>query len=189
MPSTDNRPPDWVLLAVVAQPHGVSGRVKIKSFTDPLDDFARHPTLCDEAGNTVKLSLTGHAQGLPVVSIEGVRDRNEAERWRGRRLGVARSSLPALEENHFYTDDLTGMDVLDETGAAFGRVRQVVNYGAGDLIEIARPSGRDELYAFTHANFPLVDVAARRLVISPPHILGAEDAPTTFDPEYTHVTK
>lgn len=163
--------PGWVLLAVVAQPHGVSGRVKIKSFTDPLDDFARHEGLCDEAGNAVKLTLTGHAQGMPVVAIEGVTNRNAAELWRGRRLGVARDTLPALPENRFYTDDLTGMDVIDAAGAAFGRVLQVVNYGAGDLLDIARVGGRDELYAFTHANFPVVDVAARRLIITPPFVL------------------
>lgn len=165
--------PDWVLLAAVAQPHGVSGRVKIKSFTDPLDDFARHQGLCDEAGTPVKLTLTGHAQGMPVVAIEGVTNRNAAELWRGRRLGVARSSLPPLPENRFYTDDLTGMDVVDASGAPFGRVLQVVNYGAGDLLDIARPDGRAELYAFTHANFPVVDLAARRLTITPPFVLVA----------------
>ncbi|MFM9890312.1 MAG: ribosome maturation factor RimM [Rickettsiales bacterium] len=168
--------PDWVLLAAVAQPHGVSGRVKIKSFTDPVDDFAAHTGLCDEAGNPVKLTLTGHAQGMPVVAIEGVNDRNAAELWRGRRLGVARSTLPALPENRFYTDDLTGMDVVDAAGAAFGRVTQVANYGAGDLLDIARIGGRDEFYAFTHANFPVVDMQARRLTITPPELLVA-DAP------------
>lgn len=167
--------PEWVALAVVTTPHGVSGRVKVKSFTEPMDDFASHTHLTDEKGTPVKFRLTGHAQGTPVIEIEGLRDRNEAELWRGRKLGLARDALPTLPENQYYTDDLTGMQVVTEAGEVFGSVIAVVNYGAGDLLEIERPGGREELYSFIHANFPKVDTTRRLITITPPDILGGKD--------------
>jgi 16S rRNA processing protein RimM len=169
----------WVTLAVITQPHGVSGRMKVKSFTTPPTDFASHKTLTDEAGNPIKLRVTGEAQGLPVITVEGVTRREQAELWRGKKLGVARDALPELpKENQFYTDDLTGMEVLSEDGARFGEVGRVVNYGAGDILEITR-HGKSELYSFTHANFPIVDRAARRITIHPPEILGSESEETS----------
>ena len=165
----------WVMLAVLTQPHGVSGRIKVKSFTEPADDFARYPTLTDDAGTPIKLRITGHAQGLPIVTIDGVTRREQAELLRGKKLGVLRSELPELKEpNRFYTDDLIGMEVCDNAGAHFGHVTAVANYGAGDILDIQRASGKAEMYAFTHANFPTIDSAARRITIEPPMILGAK---------------
>lgn len=161
-------------LAVFAQPHGVSGRIKVKSFTDPADDFAAHPNLTDAVGNPIELHITGHAQGMAIVTVEGITSREQAELLRGKKIGVPRVALPALAKpNQFYTDDLIGMAVVDVAGAAFGTVAAVANYGAGDILDIARTDGKREMYAFTHANFPVVDVAARRITIDPPVMLGA----------------
>jgi 16S rRNA processing protein RimM len=47
-------------------------------------------------------------------------------------------------------------------------VTAIHNYGAGDLIEIARPSGGEPLLVpFTDATVPAVDVAAGRIVVVP----------------------
>jgi 16S rRNA processing protein RimM len=179
MPTVETKPsPEgdapWVALAVFTQPHGVSGRIKVKSFTEPADDFARHPDLTDANGTPVKLRITGHAQGMPIVEIEGVTKREQAELLRGRKLGVARTQMPALTKpNAYYTDDLIGMAVVTLAGEPFGRVARVTNYGASDILDIERGNGVREMYAFTHATFPTVDVAARRITIDPPELLNA----------------
>jgi len=171
-PTTDDTA--WVALAVFTQPHGVSGRIKVKSFTEPADDFASTPNLTDAKGNLIKLTLTGHTQGLAVVAIEGVTKREQAELLRGVKIGIARTAMPELKDpNRYYTDDLIGMAVIDESGAPFGSVRTVANYGAGDILDITRTDGSHDMYAFTHRTFPLVDVTARRITINPPDILRA----------------
>lgn len=167
----------WIELAVIGQPHGVSGRVKIKSFTDPADDFARHPALTYADGSPIKLSITGHAQGMAIAAIHGITDRNQAELLRGKKLGVWREEMAALKaDNQFYVADLIGMTVVDAQGAPFGTVEGVVNYGAGDILEIRCHGAHDtELFAFNHATFPAVDMAARHMTIHPPEILGSRD--------------
>ncbi len=160
-------------MAVVTQPHGVSGRLKVKSFCEPGDGFARY-ALTDRQGRSVKLAVTGQAQGLYIVAIEGLRDRNEADLWRGRELGVPRSALPALKEDtRFYVAELEGMEVVDAAGQHLGSVASVANYGAGDLIEIAFAAGGQEYFSFTDSNFPTIDRAARRLTFTPPELLGS----------------
>ena len=168
--------PEWVALGAFAQPHGVSGRIKIKSFTDPEDDFANHPLLTDESGTVYKLKITGHTQGMAIVEIEGVNDRNQADLLRGKKIGVARATLPELKSpSQYYTDDLIGMIVKNTAAEAFGTVIAVVNYGASDILEIRRPDGAEELYAFTNATFPEVDTNLREIIINPPVILNAPE--------------
>ncbi len=167
--------PEWVALAVFAQPHGVSGRIKVKSFTDPEDAFAENETLTDTTGKTYKLKITGHTQGMAIVSVEGITDRNAADLLRGKKIGVARTAMPELKSpDQYYTDDLIGMQVMAKDGSLFGNVKTVANYGASDILEITRVGGANELYAFTHAIFPTVDTAARRIIIVPPVILNAK---------------
>ncbi len=161
-------------LAVFTQPHGVSGRIKVKSFTEPADDFASHSDLTDANGTPVKLHITGHTQGMAIVEIEGVTKREQAELLRGRKIGVARAQLPALTKpDAYYTDDLIGMAVITADGKPFGSVARVANYGASDILDIERSGGTREMYAFTHATFPQVDIAAQRLTIDPPELLDA----------------
>jgi 16S rRNA processing protein RimM len=47
-------------------------------------------------------------------------------------------------------------------------VRAVLNHGAGDILEVARPGGASVLIPFTLAAVPLVDIAGRRIVADPP---------------------
>lgn len=162
----------FICLAVVTAPHGVNGRVKVKSLATPPRSFAEFSPLYDAAGEPVVLHVTGVAAGGFIASIEGVRTREEAALWRGRRLGVPRSVLPTPEAGAVYIADLIGMAVVTEDGASFGMVKRVYNFGAGDILEIITNDGREEMFSFTEANFPVRDLTRRTLTIHPPEILA-----------------
>lgn len=169
-----NTAPDWMAVGAFAQPHGVSGRIKVKSFGESPDDFADHKTLTDERGNVVKLRITGHTQGMAIVEIEGVKSREEAELLRGRKIGISPDTLPGLSKpNTYYIHELVGLKVNTLGGELFGSVKQVMNFGAGDILEIARPDGETELFAFTHATFPTVDIKGGTITIDPPEVVVA----------------
>jgi 16S rRNA processing protein RimM len=103
-----------------------------------------------------------------IAAVDGVADRDAAEALRGVRLYVERSALPPPEEDEFYHADLVGMAAVEADGTPFGRVVAVHDFGAGDSLEIERPEGGTILVPFSRAAVPVVDVAARRLVIDPP---------------------
>lgn len=170
---------DWVPLAVFAQPHGVSGRIKVKSLSDEPDSLVDTDSLTDESGKPVKLKVTGKAQGMMIVEVEGITKREQAELLRGKKIGVLRTALPELDNpNRYYIRDLVGLTVLNLEGTAVGTVSDVVNYGAGDILVIMDTNRLTELYAFTHATFPEVDLPNKRIVINPPEIVIA-DKPAT----------
>jgi 16S rRNA processing protein RimM len=66
--------------------------------------------------------------------------------------------------------------VVDTGGTPLGRVKAVLNHGAGDILELHRPGAAGTLLLpFTKAAVPTVDLAAGRIVADPPEGLLPED--------------
>ena len=165
-------------MGVVGAPHGVHGAVRIKTYTDEPDAIARYGALEDEAGERqFKLHVLGTAKGdgMVVAQIAGIADRDAAERLRGLRLCLPRVALPPTQEDEFYHADLVGLAATLADGTAIGRVAAVHDFGAGDVLEIARERGQPLVVPFTRAAVPVVDIAGSRIVLDPPE--GLLDAP------------
>jgi len=153
-----------ILVGEIGRPHGVRGLVKLRSFTADPAAIAAYGPLTDEAGARC-FALTLKADGL--AQIDGIADRDAAARLTGTRLYVERDRLPPVEDaEEFYLADLIGMAAETEAGAPLGHVRAVEDHGAGCFLVLDGPPER--MVPFTRAVVPVVDVAAGRLVVTPP---------------------
>ena len=163
-----------VCIGAIVGAHGVRGAVRIKSFTaDPRDVGAYGPAE-DEAGKRrFIITVTGEAKGHVIAQVDGVRDRDGAEALKGTGLYVARDRLPELEEDEFLYSDLVGLSALALDGTVIGTVRGVADFGAGELLDIARPGQGSLMVPFTKRAVPVVDLGKRQVVIDPP--VFAED--------------
>ena len=160
----------WVLIGVVGAPKGVGGAVRITTYTgEPAAVAAYGPVYAGPGGRALKLTVKEKARRGVVVTIEGVEDRNAAEALRGTKLYVPRTALPEPQEDEYYYCELIGLRVETSDGRALGEVRALYNFGAGDIVEVARGRGRATvMLPFTRAVVPVVDIAGRRLVVAPP---------------------
>ncbi len=159
-----------VCVAVVAGAYGVRGDVRLKSFTAEPGAIADYAPVEDEAGRLYDVVLGAPVKGGFAARLAGVSTKEAADALKGVRLYVPRQRLPSLSDDEFYHADLIGLEVVDTGGAVLGRVRAVLDHGAGDLLEIAgegRP--RSILLPFTRASVPTVDLAAGRIVADPPN--------------------
>src|SRR5271166_3826148 len=158
-----------ICVGIVTGPHGVTGAVRIKSFTAHPEDVAAYGPLADESGaRRLELRLLGAAKGVLIGRLSGVDDRNRAEALRGLRLYLPRTALPPPEEEEYYHADLIGLAVVLNDGTPLGRVRAVYDFGAGDTIEIERSGAPPAIVPFTRAIVPVIDIEAGRLVVDPP---------------------
>jgi 16S rRNA processing protein RimM len=158
-------------MGIVGAPHGVRGAVRIKTFTEEPEAIARYGALEDESGERqFALRVIGGAKGdgMVIAEVAGVADRDRAAALRGLRLYAPRAALPAPAEDEFYHADLVGLAAELAGGTALGKVVAVHDFGAGDLLEIAREGGQPVLVPFTRAAVPVVDVAGGKVVLDPP---------------------
>ncbi|HJP23532.1 MAG TPA: ribosome maturation factor RimM [Alphaproteobacteria bacterium] len=160
--------PDRVCLGAISGARGVRGEVKVKTFTAQPADVAAYGPLTDELGErTFALTVTRPIKGGVAATIEGIGDREEAEKLKGTRLYVARQALPEPDNDEFYYADLIGLRVELENGGAFGTVKSLENHGAGDLLLVDR-GGATAILPFTAEMVPTVDLEGSRLVVRPP---------------------
>ncbi|MDP3952713.1 ribosome maturation factor RimM [Microbacterium sp.] len=157
--------------------HGLKGALKLELYTDnPERRFVtgaeftlQVPEASPWHGKSVTVREYRVMNGNPVVFFEDIEDREAAE-------GLVRAILwidqdaDEAEDDAWYDHQLVGLDVVrDET--VIGKVARVEHMPAQDLL-IVRPSDlgaeREVMVPFVKAIVPSVDVAAGRVVITPP---------------------
>jgi 16S rRNA processing protein RimM len=163
-----------VLLAAVIGAHGLKGEVKVKTFTESPETLARYGALRTKDGRALHIAhVNATKPDEAIVSFKSVSDRNAAEALKGEELFVSREALPLLDGQEFYHADLLGLRAEDEEGRVIGTVHALHNFGAGDVIEIARADGDTVLLAFTRENVPTIDIAAGRIIVAVPEEIEA----------------
>ena len=162
-----------ICIGVVVGAQGIKGAVRIKPFTQSPEAVAGYGPVTDEAGaRRFEVRILGQARGVVTAQLSGIADRNAAEGLKGLRLYVPRAVLPEPEEEEFYHADLVGLAAERPDGSPLGKVAAVLDHGGGCYLEIAGAE-RPLLVPFTKAAVPIVDLAARRLVVDPPGELEA----------------
>lgn len=167
-----------VCLGAIAGAHGIKGLVRLKSFTARAQDIAAYGTLQDAQGaRRFELALVGSSRGALIARVNGVDDRNAAERLKGEKLYVARDRLPPTAAGEFYHADLIGLTAEQQDGTALGRIIAVHDFGGGPSLEIERAAGDSVLVPFTTHVVPAVDIEGGRVVVAPPAGLLENAAP------------
>ena len=70
------------------------------------------------------------------MKLAGIDDRDAAALWTGSDVAVDRDRLPALAENEYYWSDLIGLDVMTRDGVALGKVENLLETGANDVLVV-----------------------------------------------------
>lgn len=161
-----------LVVGQIVRPHGVRGEVVVDVRTDePEKRFAAGSVLHTDpasAGPLTVASARPH-QGRLLVLFEGISDRNAAETLRGVVLCVDSESLPALEDpDEFHDHQLVGLRAQTPQGDALGDVVAVEHAPASDLLVLRKPDGHTALVPFVKAIVPEVDLAAGKVVLTPP---------------------
>lgn len=131
--------------------YGVKGWVKVFSYTAPRENLVRYPEwwlLRDGDRHRMRL-VEARPQGQTIVAkLDTLRDRDEAAEWIGAQIAVPRSSMPEPDEGEYYWVDLIGLEVRDVAGERIGRIGQMLETGAHDVMVIERDLGDDLLIPF-----------------------------------------
>jgi 16S rRNA processing protein RimM len=158
--------PHLVLVAQLGAPHGVQGEIKLLSFTDdPLSVLEYNPLLDDRGEAALSVTAAREHKGALLIRAEEIADRTAAEKAKGLKLYIRREDLPEPDTDEYYVADLIGMDVVDVQGQPVGKVANVDNFGAGDLLDIRPLAGANFYVAFTGDHVPEVKLSERVIVV------------------------
>jgi 16S rRNA processing protein RimM len=122
-------PSELVSVGRVGRPHGLDGSFFVEGPSEREETFATGATLYLDGEPAKVISSKRGSQNRPVIRL----DRRAA---RGAELAVPRASLPPLGEDEYYGFQLLGLAVEEEDGRFLGRVADVLDYPANDVLEL-----------------------------------------------------
>ena len=160
---------DFIIVGKVGRTRGVEGELFITTFTDFPDRFLDLDEIfVKERGEwTVKRLKSSRLVGeRPVISFEGIDNREEAARLTNMELAVSADNVVLLPNNTYYIFDLVGCDVFDElSNKRLGVLKDVQQLPASDLYVIKTENGGELLVPVLKKFVKSVDTEKRRIVI------------------------
>lgn len=119
--------------------YGIRGWLKIESYTRPPENiFSFQPWYIIRNGSWQETNVRQgriHGKGL-IVALEGVTDRDIARDLVDNEITIFRSQLAELPPGEFYWVDLIGMQVINQQEKILGRVIEILETGANDVLVV-----------------------------------------------------
>ncbi len=171
LPVSNQPPPnDWVALAQIGAPIGLSGAVRIhtlKSVTgldvgDSLLLSAGHCWIDLGRGQWIEstiLECSPQTRGLKL-RLHNIESREQAELLKHAAVGVSRSEFPAVGDNENYWADLIGCKVVNREGQDLGQVVAMQTNGEHDWLVLSQG-----MIPFVDHYIDEVSVPAKRIVV------------------------
>ncbi|KAA8827022.1 MULTISPECIES: ribosome maturation factor RimM [Bifidobacterium] len=188
MAEQHNDPQQRELLRVcrIGRAQGLKGEVNVRVFTDePEERFAPGSVLLTADGREFTVARSRKFKERWIVLFKDVTDRNASEALNGTDLYVE-PVYSDDDEDGFYMEDLIGLeariyesaddeternaaDADDTAYVVAGKVSDVIDGPAQDLLQITEPSGAESLIPFVEEIVPEVDLEEGYLVLTPPN--------------------
>lgn len=160
------------MLGRVVGAHGVAGLVRVRWFGDDgshllaAEDVVLARSAEDPETATVAVESASHGKpGELRMRLAGVETREQAEALRGRLVLGEAAALPPLETGEHYWYELIGCRVETVDGRDIGRVIEIWDPGAHDVLVVEDEKGRRQLVPAAEPFLREVDVAGRRIRI------------------------
>jgi 16S rRNA processing protein RimM len=155
--------------------HGLKGALKLELYTDSPDQRFRAgqelelqvPETSEWFGKTVKVAELRFYNQSPVLFLEGIQDRSQAETL-VKAILLIETDLEQLPEDPeaWYDHQLVGLTALVGEEVV-GKVIRVDHLPAQDLLAIETSNG-EVLVPFVKQIVPSVDIQKSQVVLTPP---------------------
>ena len=169
---------EWLTVGLITSCHGISGQVKVKSFSDFEERFLipgiRWLQQENEPPLKIKL-LSGFknpGKETFVIKLQGVNTRNDAEQLKKFKILVKSDKLPKLKKEEFHLLELINLEVktLDNDELKLiGKVINLENEKNNLLVIQLFKNKKKVLVPFVTEIVPLVDLKNNFLIVNPPN--------------------
>lgn len=162
MTDTQNR----VAMGYIKGVFGIKGWLKIAANTEYSDSLLDYPEWqLVKDGKTVSVTLEAGkvVNGELQVKFEGINDRDLAFSLRGYTIEIPREAFAPTEEGEYYWADLVGMTVTNKDNAILGKVSNLMETGANDVLVVNGKYGQI-LIPFVSQYIETVDTGSKTII-------------------------
>lgn len=143
--------PFFLAVGQLRRPHGVRGEMNMVVYTEfPERLQPGMQVFIGERHKPVSISQRRWHRDVLLVAFDEYPDRTSAEVLRNQTVYVSVDQLPELPEGEYYQYELLDLQVFTDSGELLGRVAEILETGANDVLVLETDSGQEIL-------LPLID--------------------------------
>tara|TARA_Y100001968_G_scaffold2359_1_gene1996 strand:+ start:1186 stop:1725 length:540 start_codon:yes stop_codon:yes gene_type:complete len=168
---------DWLVVGKITSPHGIKGKLHVKSLSDFAERFTKPGTrwLQKEEEEPIKFELTSGFQKpgkeIFIISFEGINTRDEAEKLTKQKILVKKNDIPELKDGEFHINELLNLKVklcIKSEMQIIGEVCDLINEN-NNLLEVHLfEKDKNILVPFVKEIVTKIDKNNNYIVINPP---------------------
>ena len=167
----------WLVVGLITSPHGINGKVKVKSLSDFEERFTKPGKRWLQTENEDPLEtelLSGFklpGKELFIISLKGINNRNEAEKIRKNKILVKIEDIPKLNPDEFHLTELMNLNVKiqeNEVLKIIGKVIDLDNERNNLLVIKLLKNNKTVFIPFVEKIVPFIDIKNNFIIISPP---------------------
>lgn len=147
---------------------GIKGMVKVNPFTDDISQFEKLKSILlvkDGKLSEVEIEETKYSKNQVLLKLKGIDTVEEAEKYRGCYLKIARSNSKKLPKDTYFIADLLGLTVYTDENILLGKVEDIYNSGANDIYVIKLEDGKQILLPGTKEVIKQIDLEQERITV------------------------
>lgn len=147
---------------------GIKGMVKVNPFTDDISQFEKLKSILlvkDGKLSEVEIEETKYSKNQVLLKLKGIDTVEEAEKYRGCYLKIARSNSKKLPKDTYFIADLLGLTVYTDENILLGKVDDIYNSGANDIYVIKSEDGKQILLPGTKEVIKQIDLEQERITV------------------------
>ncbi len=112
--------------------------------------------------------LKNSKKSIWIASIAETMNKEQAEGLKGQLIFLEKRLLPKLMANEFYYEELKGLQIKIDGSIQKGTVKDVFNFGSGDVLEVSLDDKEATIYIpFDRDNVGRIDVSNREILLTP----------------------
>ena len=135
---------EFLMIGEITKPQGVRGEVKVRPCTCDPDRFEALETVYvrqDGGYAPLRIRVNRLAPDAVFMNVEGVTDRDQAEKLRGTFLYIDRAHAVELDGDSNFLADLYGLRGAVNDGRDLGKLVDVMQPGGNDVYVFKGPLG------------------------------------------------
>lgn len=129
----------YIVVGRFNAPHGVRGQIKLESFTEKPENIFTYPLFIADGQTYLPITIKKKKAINPkqwIICLKNVVNRDDAAQLTNKSIFIPRDALETLDNDDYYWADLIGCTVSNNTGETLGRVTDLVETGANDVLII-----------------------------------------------------
>jgi 16S rRNA processing protein RimM len=132
-----------VLVGKFGKPVGLKGEIKIIMYLEDINVFKKLEPYLDEYGrNAWNFEYLKFIGNKVVGKFSECDSRNCIEKICGKNIYAKKNHFPKINnKNEYYNHELIDCNVVDIRNEHIGKIKNIENYGAGNLMNIIKKNG------------------------------------------------